>query len=283
MTNQIELKIKERCPEFDLEDFIGNIQSESLDNQTLEDLKEYYLLSFNDDEAKAILDECARRFEITDSEDTHGSNTIKNSKHIWGSANVTDSQYIIDSTNVWDSTHIYESDEITRSIETWRSFKISNSKFIFNCHDIDNSQGILNSANVKNSTNIQDGFVVEDSQFCSGAVLFNCYFCTESEDLTNAMFCTGLESAKPFQIFNQPIDQFEWQDLREELEFRLLVESNPSFFTIKSHLNSVPLYRYTLNEAPGAIFSGLSKDFFGWVGTLPHYSEELFLKIFFPT
>ena len=277
------MKIKERCPEFDVEHFLENIHNDTLDNHTLEDLKEYYLLSFNDDEAKAILDECARRFEIVDSEDVHASDIVKNSKHIWQSANVTDSQYIVESTNVWDSTHIYECDSITRSIEVWSSFNISNSKFIFDSHDVDHSQGILSSANVKNSTNIQEGFVVEDSQFCSGAVLFNCYFCTESEDLTNAMFCTGLESVRPFQIFNQPIDQFEWQDLREELEFRLLMENTPSFFTIKSHLNSVPLYRYTLNEAPGAIFSGLSKDFFGWVGTLPHYSEELFLKIFFPT
>ena len=282
MTNNIKEKLREWCPNLDTSNFISQLSTE-VDDEVLIRINSYYMLSFNDEEADAIQKEIRERFGIKNSTDIYRSSRITNCSHISSCDNIQDSNYVFDSFDVTDSSFIYKSDDIHRSIEIWDSFTIQDSRYIFSSDHIENSKAIAHCANIKDGLNLQETYRAVNAKFCfESSDLIDCSFCTQSYDLTNAMFCTEVSNLD-FAIFNQKISSQEYEAIHEDLEFRLLMENSPSFYTVKRQILSIPDARYQLNYGPGAVFSGLSKNFFGWIGTLPNYSEELFLKIFFPS
>jgi len=282
MTNNIEEKLREWCPNLDTSNFISQLSTE-VDDDTLTRISSYYIFSFNDEEAAAIQKETERRFDIKNSTDIYKSTRITNSSHISASDNIQDSNYIFKSFDITDSSFVYKSDNICRSIEVWDSYAIHDSRYVFSSNHVRNSKAIANCANIKDGLNLQETYRADNAKFCYlSSDLIDCSFCTQSYDLTSAMFCTEVSNLD-FAIFNQKVSSQEYETIHEDLEFRLLMENAPSFYTIKRQMLSTPEARYQLNYEPGAIFSGLSKNFFGWIGTLPGYSEELFLKIFFPS
>lgn len=282
MTNNIAEKLREWCPNLDISNFISQLSTE-VDDDILARLSSYYILSFSDEEAAAIQKELERRFDLKNSTDTYKSTRITNSSHIYESDNIQDSNHIFNSFDVTDSSFIYKSDNICRSIEVWDSYAIHDSRYVFSSDHVRNSKAIAYCANIKDGLNLQETYRADNAKFCfKSSDLIDCSFCTQSYDLTSAMFCTEV-SDLDFAIFNQKVSPQEYEAIHEDLEFRLLMENAPSFYTIKRQVLSIPEGRYQLDYGPGAVFSGLSKNFFGWVGTLPGYSEELFLKIFFPS
>lgn len=243
---------------------------------TLEDLffaRHYF--NFNEEEIKLYNQKCEivncnphilRSFKVKDSNWIYNSNTIENCNY------------------VGNSEQIYNSNEITNSIDINSCENIANSKNIkysTNVADSDNissSQNIINSSYINWCNIINSCFLLNDCQFMyKSRNSKDCYFCGFVENSNHCIFCSNLSDAE-FQIFNKQVTQEEFEKIKEILLFQLQNEDvNLMDINSKGHLENHFSYELRFDK----MFEKLSDQFYGWVGSLPQYDEQLFLLLFF--
>lgn len=204
---------------------------------------------------------------------------IKGSENLYNSYNITDSKF------VRDSSHIYYSSDIYNSIDVRYGTDIAHSRHIKNSNRIIESQNITDSNDVGRSNNIAWSSVILNSNYlndCSytymSQVSTDCHFCGFMKNSRHCMFCTGLED-KEYYIFNKPVNQSQFEMIKEKLMVMLEEETSKMIKVNKSKHTSEE--RFRLNRRFDSIINGLSKEFFGWVGTLPNYSDDVYMDIFF--
>lgn len=217
---------------------------------------------------------------IVDCDRAINSHDVTNGKVVIRSSYVNDSSYVFDSHNVNDAHFIY------------RSYSVSLSNNVNGSEDVDSSSVVVHSEGVRDSTEICDSDYVnwsrnilfcsniDDSQFIYHSNnLVDCYFCGFVQNCNHCMFCSGIEG-RSYYIFNKPVDIKTFEALKQIL----LLNLNDEYSTFISLDGDEVLNgdkRFIFNLRYDSVFNGLSDEFFGWVGTLPNYSDEKFLNLFF--
>lgn len=227
----------------------------------------------------AIKAKYAERCNIINSSNIYTSRNVINSHYIVNSAGVSHSEMIQDSMEVASSHFVYNSSYVTNSRDIWESRDIVDSTNIILSKSVDNSYDILSSQNIawsqviNNSTNIEGAQAIYKSNN-----LMNCMFCGFCNNLNNSLFCIGIND-KNYQIFNQDVDFNLFEQTREQLIIKLenedfkFISVNPSGY----HADE----RYKVSVRFDHMFENLSSEFYGWVSSLPNFSEELFMSLFF--
>lgn len=217
--------------------------------------------------------------EIETSSNVYNSKKVSRSKYIVGSSNIDCCGMVHDSENVSASTYIYNSTNVSSSSDVWESRNVQSSSKIML------SSEVLSSSDVLSSQNIYGSEVINNCSFIEGAKaiyksnnLTNSYFCGFCNNLNNSIFCLNLND-KNYQIFNKDVDPNTFEVVREELLAKL-VDEDFKFITVNP-AGYYPEDRYKTSIRFDYMFENLSSDFYGWVGSLPNYSEELFLSLFF--
>ena len=245
---------------------------------TLEDFyfaRHYF--HFSDEEMKIYNDHCQ----------------IKNcGGHVLRSAKITNSNWVYNSTDVQNSNYVghgekvIDSTEVANSIDIKRSNNIINSKNIGYSENVADSDNIYNSENVINSSYINwcgvinSSFMLDDCQF-----MYKCrntkdsYFCGFVENSNHCIFCNNIHDAE-YQIFNKQVTEEEFNRVKEILLIQLQAE-NVDLLNVneKNHLDA----RFSYDLRFDRMFEKLSEQFYGWVGSLPEYDEQVFFLLFFTT
>ena len=226
-------------------------------------------------QSKQYLDRC----NIQDSNFVYNSENIFNSNNIINSKNIKISQWIQDSDNVTNSSNIYSSTDIKNGFEIWKSKMVRDSSKIILSENISDSDEVLYSHNINWSSIINySSDIISSKAIYHSEEIENSFFCGFCAKVTNSLFCTNIEN-KNYYLFNAPVDPMKFEQLREELFARLINETF-NFICVDSSEYYADK-RYTTSVRFDTMFSNLSPDFWGWVGTLPNYSEEVFLRLFF--
>lgn len=219
------------------------------------------------------------RCEVVNSIRVYNSEDIADSENIVDSIHVADSQFIQNCNNIEESHHVYNSFNVKDSHDIWNCDNIESSDKLIACSDIQNSSEVLYSKRItwsqiiNSSTDIDESVAIYKSDHMIRAMF--CGFCA---GLSNSMFCLNHSNAN-YQIFNKPVEPliFErtWEELAAHLQdetFNFIRINNAGYYPQQRYISSI---RFDL------MFKNLSPEFYGWIGTLPNYSEELFLKLFF--
>ena len=214
-----------------------------------------------------------------------GSRNIWYSKDVKNSANLMRSSYVTDSSNVRDSEDVYNSRFV------FNSTSIKDSKNISDSENVSDSDTVLKSRDVSMSEQVARSKSIDwcENVFWS-ARLRDCSFIYQSEDLDTShfcgfvknsdhcLFCSGIEN-KSYYIFNEEVTPQEFEEVLSTLLEMLNVESAPMIKVNDDGL--IATERFTFSPRYDSIFDGLSKEFYGWIGTLPNYSDDKFLSLFF--
>lgn len=206
------------------------------------------------------------------------SSKVYASKNISSSININESNFVYDSTNVFRSSDVYSSEEVEESHNVFGSKGINSSEFIVNCEEVEFSSQLVGCENISWSENLIFSFGIEESSFLyTTKNSRNSYFSGFLTDCQNCLFCYGLNNVKNY-IFNQPVSENEFEIWKEKLLFMLNREQN-SLVKINHQLHSISRFQFYTSIT--SIFKDLSSDFFGWVGSIPYYDENLFINLFF--
>lgn len=213
------------------------------------------------------------------------SRNVWNSQQVERSTNLMNAYFVKDSTNVRNSmgvsnsNFVYKSDSVANSNEVVRSEVVNDSDIVMDSKFVSVSERVARSTNIEwcesvfLSNNLNDCKFIYQSENLSDS-----YFCGFVKNSSHCMFCTGLEDEE-YCIFNEKVDPqvfSQWVDeLRERLdaEQSLMIEVNENGFSAEE--------RFDFNPRFDSVFRGLSKEFYGWIGTLPNFTEDKFLNLFF--
>lgn len=217
---------------------------------------------------------------------------IKNSDIIWYSRNIRGSNIVTYSSDVKESNNVFSSSQVINSDWVFNSRVIAGSTDVAYSNDISSSEFIIKSSNVKdssqvlsstlinwsnhitNSTNIRDSSYI----YCSDNIS-NSAMCGFIHNSRNCMFCFNKQGLE-YCMFNQPVSPSVFEEVYETLLAKL-EDENVQFITEGKGIVTNPEIKYNYSNRFDAIFNGLSEDFYGWVGTLPNYSEDVFLDLMF--
>lgn len=216
---------------------------------------------------------------------------ITNSKNVWRSQQIENSSDIMRAIRISDSTKVRDSSDITSS-----SF-VFNSKVVDNSTNVKNSGNIVDSDKVIKSNNITDSEQVACSSYIDwsdnifysisltdcGYVyqsenLSDSYFCGFVKNSNHCLFCTNIED-KSFYIFNKEVEPQIFEEVLEQLHLMLQAETPRMIEIAEDKFDGEE--RFNFNARYDSVFNGLSKEFYGWVGTLPNYSDDVFVELFF--
>lgn len=254
-------------------EFSDAILKELIPMKVFHYIRKYYRLT--EEELTLYYDLCC----IVNSENVWDSSNIANSKNLFNSYNVEDSNFVRDSEDVGISSNIYNSTSVNNSCEVAHSNDINRSAIIIESQNVEYSCNIARSHDIKwskvvlNSSNLDGCNYVYMSQD-----LIDCSFCGFMKNSRHCMFCVGLED-KEYYIFNKPVSQKEYELIEDKLV--ALLEAEESTMIRLNESKHTAEERFELNRRLDSIVNGLSKEFFGWVGTLPNYSDDVFLDLFF--
>lgn len=213
-------------------------------------------------------------------------------EHVLRSSYVTKGLWIYNSTHIENCSYISNCENVVNSVEIVNSIDITDSKNVINSKiikystnvadsdNIFNSENVLNSSYINWSKCINSSLLLDECQFCyKSRDCKDCYFCGFVEGGRHCIFCNNLSNAE-YQIFNQPVTPAEFERVKEILLFQLQSE-NVDLMNIepKRHLNS----RFSYDLRFDRMFEQLSDTFYGWVGQLPQFNEQIFLLLFFTT
>lgn len=212
--------------------------------------------------------------------------------HILRSSKITDSNWVYNSININKSNYINQCEQVIESSEIVNSVNVQYSKNIINSKninysenvadsdDISNSNNIINSSHINWSSVINSSFLLEDCHFMyKSNNTKDSYFCGFVENSNHCLFCNNLSNAE-YQIFNKQVTQTEFEKVKEILLLQLQAENIDLLnINIEKHLN--PRFSYDLRF--DRMFEQLSEQFYGWVGSLPQFDEQIFLLLFFTT
>jgi len=236
-------------------------------------IREYYRLS--DMELAAYYLACS----VENCNNFWNCQFIKDSENLYNCLNVTDSKFIR------DSNHIYYSSNIYNSINIRYGTNIAHSRHIKNSNRIIESQDITDSIDVGRSNDIAWSSVILNSNHLNecnyvymSQDLTDCHFCGFMKNSRHCMFCTGLEG-KEYYIFNKSVSQNQFEMVKEKL-MAMLEEEKSEMIRVNNSKHTAE-ERLRLNRRFDSIFNGLSSSFYGWVGTVPNYSDNAFVDLFF--
>ena len=207
------------------------------------------------------------------------SNDVSNSTGLMCAHHVNNSSFIHDSFQIDNSNHIYNSNHISNCNNVAHSTNITNSNKILESHDISESNDVARSNLISWSSAILNSFLLEDCSFIyKSDNLKDCHFCGFMKNAKHCLFCTELKDVE-YYIFNHEVSPSIYEKYREELLLQLQAET-PSMINI-SNTKHTAEERIKLSARFDNIFNGLSDIFYGWIGTLPNYSDEVFINLFF--
>ena len=216
---------------------------------------------------------------IKNSDNIWYSQTVSNSKNLYSSEGVVNSNFVRNSSDVYDSTNIYNSSFIKNSEEVAHSTDIKNSYKVMESQSIDYSHDIARSNQIAWSNNILNSSHLDDCSFVyKGNDLVDCHFCGFVNNSRRCLFCTNIKD-KEYYIFNKEVSPAEYEEFKEILISK--TEDEKSGLILINQSKHLSEERFRLNRRFDSIFNGLSKEFYGWVGTAPNYSDDVFLNLFF--
>ena len=216
--------------------------------------------------------------KIENSKYCYFSEDLKNCIGIAESKHISDSEYIRNSQNVEKSDHIYGARDVINSCDVWNSFSVKNSNSIIQSKEIVNSKNILQSDLISWSSNILKSLIVDGSSYIYQSSKINdCHFGGFLTNCRHCLFCSNIQDSE-YYIFNKQVDRKTYEDVKSALEFYLNGEH--SDFIMIDKKSNLPKIRYSFSIRFDSVFNGLSPDFYGWIGTIPNYSESLFLQLF---
>lgn len=236
-------------------------------------IREYYRLSEEEFElyCKVYKIEMCSNFWYS----TH----IKQSSNIYNSFNIYFSNFVRNSNDISVGSYIYNAQTIRSSTNIAYSTTISNSHRIIESQKIDDSEDVARSNNISWSKVILNSSQLKDCNYIyKSDNLVDCHFCGFTRNSRHCLFCVGLEN-KEYYIFNEPVSQLEYERTKEILLSKL-EEEKSSMIRINENKYTAE-ERFKLNKRFDSIFNGLSSSLYGWIGTLPNYSDDVFVDIFF--
>ena len=216
---------------------------------------------------------------IKDSENIWYSQEVKDSKNLYLCENVSNSSFVRNSNDVYDSTDIYNSSFIKNSKDVAHSTDIRNSYSIIESQSVNFSNNVARSNQITWSNHILNCSHLDDCSFSyMSNDLVDCHFCGFVNNSRRCLFCTGITD-REYCIFNQEVVPAEYENFKEILLSKIEDESSTMITINQSkHMSEE---RFRLNRRFDSIFNGLTKEFYGWVGTAPNYSDDVFLNLFF--
>lgn len=235
--------------------------------------KKYLILT--PDEARAI----DTLFNIENSYNYWYSKDICNSYNIWASGDISNSSNIRYSYRVIDSNHIFRSKSIGGCKNVYKSNDVIDSTCVIESSDVRASEQVVRSNDVEWSENILLSFGIQDCGFVyQSSNLKDSYFCGFVNNSSHCLFCSGIKN-KEYCVFDEEVDPQTFAMIMDELHERLntevtrMVEVNENKHTGSERLKFTPRF--------DSVFYGLSSDFYGWIGTLPNYTDDKFISLFF--
>lgn len=203
---------------------------------------------------------------------------IQDSNYVVNSNGVDFSSFVHNSTDISHSSDVYKSDDVTNSNQVFESQFIYSSDRIFGVTNADNcvnvliSKGIYNSVNIYACSNIMGS---RELRHCED-VSFS-YFCADSKNLKDCMFCVGLED-KEYHIFNQPVtkEKFDiilkqYLHLMDNVELDYLREQWPRDMLIPELPNPFAYHNKHYLQ--------LNDKFWRWARSVPGYNPDLLYQI----
>ena len=207
------------------------------------------------------------------------SNDVSNSTGLMNAHHVNNSSFVRDSFQINNSNHIYNSNNISNCDDIAHSTNIKDSNKILESHDIAESNDVARSNFVSWSSAILNSLLLEDCSFIYKSDNLNdCHFCGFIKNSKHCLFCTELKD-KEYYIFNHEVSPTVYEKYREELLLQLQAET-PCMINVFSTKYTAE-ERFELSTRFDTVFNGLSDAFYGWIGTLPNYSDEVFINLFF--
>ena len=209
----------------------------------------------------------------------YNSKNINNSHYIVNSQNIQNSEMIQNSFDIYGSKFIYYSSHVKGSTDVWESRDVTTSQRIILSDDVVDSDNVLSSRHISWSSVINNCNNVDSSKaIYKSNNMLDSYFCGFCNNLSNSMFCVN-HYDKNYQIFNKDVDILTFQRIYDQLLFKLQLED---FNFIKVNASGYRAEdRYKTSVRFDYMFDCLSADFYGWISTLPNYSEDLFMSLFF--
>lgn len=217
--------------------------------------------------------------QIVSSEKVYESEDIADSLSIVSSKHISDSNWVQNSINVEGSENVYGSEKVKDSKDVWNSQNVTNSFNIIASKNIISASEVLYSDNISWSHTINcSNDVSESIAIYKSSHVLHSFFCGFCENISNSLFCIN-QTFQNYQMFNAPVDPLTFERTLEELTARLQNE-NFNFIRVDES-GYYPQQRYINSVRFDSMFKNLSPEFYGWIGTLPNYSEEVFLRLFF--
>lgn len=217
-------------------------------------------------------------------------NVDEQSRHIYGSTDIKCSSRVVDSNDVSESRMVRYSTHVDYSNYIYNSKDILHSNHVVGSEDVKDSNFIFDSQYVTMSENIVQCKAVdyakllmycEDMMNCAylvkSAHCEDCMFGNFLTDCKNCLFCSGL-TEKEFYIFNTEVTAAQFYSVRAALDEFLATEDN-NFVTVAPKDYTSNRYSYSMRF--DSIYEGLTPNFYGWVGTIPQFNEDVFLNVFF--
>ena len=238
------------------------------------------------------LEEYRRICKIEKSKHVWESSKVYNSEVVFKSNHVDGSKFIFNSENITESTHVFNNSlGISFSSEVVNSINVDNSSLVYESSKISVSNEILRSKRISWSDVILYSSDISDSKFIyQSEELTNCYFCGFCKRCKNCIFCDGIEDEE-YMIFNQKVSPKDFSEILEQLlnkitlnEVELVKEEYPQENGLISIVNKNSMRyieRYNISPRYDSVFDNLLPNFYGWVGSLPNYSEDVFINLFF--
>lgn len=205
--------------------------------------------------------------EVENSSNLMRSSYVVNSSNVRDSEDVSDSQFVFNSNSVHDSKNVSDSENVTDSDTVLKSRDVSMSEQIARSKSIDWCENIFWSARLRDCSFIYQSEDLNTSHFCG--------FVKNSD---HCLFCSGLEN-KSYYIFNEEVTPQEFEEVLSTLLEMLHVEG-ASMIKVNDD-KYIATERFDFSPRYDSVFDGLSKEFYGWIGTLPNYSDDKFLNLFF--
>ena len=236
-------------------------------------IRSYYRLSPEEFEAYC------NYFEIVNSENFWYSEDITNSKNTFNSYGITNSVCVRNSSQVQNAIDVYNSQFVNKANDIAHSINVDGASRIFESQQIHDSYDIARSNDIYWSRVILNSSFLKDCSYTyMSDNLTDCHFCGFTRNSRHCLFCVGLEN-KEYHIFNQPVSQMEYEVIKETL--MALLEAEKSTMIRIDESKHTAEERFKLSRRFDSIINGLSPEFFGWVGTLPNYSDDTFVSLFF--
>lgn len=207
------------------------------------------------------------------------SKKVQNSSHLMRSSYVSNSFCIRDSEDVNDSEFVFNSSSVRSSKNVSDSENVSDSDTILKSRDVSMSEQVARSKSIDWCENVFWSARLKDCSFIyQSEDLSTSHFCGFMKNSDHCLFCSGLEN-KSYYIFNEPVTPREFEEVLNTLLEMLNAESAQM---IQIHEDKyVAIERFGFSSRYDSIFNGLSENFYGWVGTLPNFSDDKFLTLFF--